>query len=74
MDMRNVWFSRVLNEKKIYYPRIVPTYNMPGETGCYIWYQSEILLDDLGFVDDLEIVDLEQILWGEMIGIRGFIC
>jgi len=60
--------------KKIYYPRIVLSYNTSGETGCYIWYQSKILFDDLGFVDDLEIVDLEQILWGEMIGIRGFIC
>ena len=59
--------------KKIYYPRIVLSYNTPGETGCYIWYQSEILFGDLGFVDDL-IVDLEQILWEEMIGIRGFIC
>ena len=74
MDMRNVWFSRVLNEKKIYYPRIVPTYNMSRIAGCYIWYQSEILFGDLWFVDDLEIVDLEQILWEEMIGIRGFIC
>ena len=64
----------VLNEKKNYYPRIVPSFNMPRETRCYIWYQSKILFGDLGFVDDLEIVDLEQILWGEMIRIRGFIC
>ena len=35
---------------------------------------EQFLFDDLGFVDDLEIVDLEQILWGEMIGIRGLIC
>ena len=58
----------VLNEKN-YYPRIVPSYNMPGETGCYIWYQSEILFGDIGFVNDLEIVDLEQISRKEIVGI-----
>ena len=42
--------------KKIYYTRIVLSYNALGETGCYIWYQREILFGDLGFVDDL-IVD-----------------
>ena len=57
--------------KKIYYPRIVLSYNTSGETGCYIWYQSKILFDDLRFVDDLEIVDLEQISRKEMVGIRG---
>ena len=55
--------------RKIYYPRIVPTYNTPGKTGCYIWYQSEILFGDLGFVDDLEIVNLGQISRKEMVGI-----
>ena len=43
---------------------------MAGKARCYNWYQSEILFGDLGFVDDLEIVDLEQILWKEMLGIR----
>ena len=73
MDMNMCGLGVSLDEK-IYYPRIVLSYNTSGETGCYIWYQSEILFDDLGFVDDLEIVDLEQTLRGEMIGIRGFIC
>ena len=57
--------------KKIYYPRIVISYNTPGETGCYIWYQSEILFGDLGIVDGLEIVDLKQISRKEFVGIGG---
>ena len=36
---------------------------------CYNWYQSKILFGDLGIIDDLEIVDFEQILRKEMIGI-----
>ena len=50
----------ILNEK-FYYPRIIPSYNIPRKVGCYNWYQNEILFGDL------EIVDLEQILWKEMI-------
>ena len=39
--------------------------------GCYIWYQREILFGDIGFVDDSEIIDLEQISRKEMVGIWG---
>jgi len=60
----------VLNEK-IYYPRIILSYNKSEKIGCYSWYQREILFGDLGFVDDLEIVDLKQISRMELV---EFIC
>ena len=60
----------ILNEK-IYYSKIVLSYNMSGKKRCYSWYQSEILFGDLGIVDGLEIVDLEQISRKEIVGIGG---
>ena len=47
MDMDMCGLGVYLNENKIYYPRIVLSYNTPRETGCYRKNWSKIW--ELGF-------------------------